>query len=124
MKLLFLIYVLFLGAVAKADCSEWFKKSKLKTGKSCIEKCVVLPTGMDTSFCPSLCEDLCSDRTYFEKLLGNYAYYPGLTSKEKELIRIYPNESITKYFLRGEELKRTGELDAGTLRVSSYLLQT
>jgi hypothetical protein len=49
---------------------------------------------MDTFLCPKQCPQFCDGRSFIEKLLGNIAYYPGLTAKERELIIMHPNESL------------------------------
>lgn len=88
----------FLSLVSFADsCEEWFRESQLKTDPKCLEKCTVLPTGMDTFSCPLLCTNFCNERAFFEKLLGNLAYYSDLNVRERELIRLHPKEAITVF---------------------------
>lgn len=89
-----LFFITSLASARQNDCESWFHKSGLKPGNECMIRCSALPTGMDTFLCPKQCVQLCDNRSFIEKLLGNIAYYPGLTAKERELIVMHPTESL------------------------------
>lgn len=99
MRAIIRFWFLFSLPVFSDPCADWFQRSQLKPGPQCVEKCAVLPTGMDTFARPSLCTDFCNERSFIEKLLGNLVYYPGLTTRERELVRLHPKEAITVFQL-------------------------
>ena len=113
-----LLIALWCGGVSADDCARWFKNGKIAVGPRCPSQCQVLSTGMGTFLCPRDCEKFCATRPDPKTGLGKYLFYPGLTSKEKELVAKYPKEAL-KVFIQKEKaqsatynkFKRDGERD-------------
>ena len=108
MKKLCTILVFLFAASCNAtdNCAQWFKKSKVPLGPDCLTKCTSLSTDLSTFTCPRQCASLCDERSLLEKLLGNLAYYPGLTTREKQLIIQHPTEAI-KVFVQKEKAENS-----------------
>lgn len=95
----FFITFLFFSTVTThaTTCEDWFLNRRISPGKDCVQKCLLLPTGMGDWECTSQCQKLCSSKSLLEKTLGQLAYYPGLTIKERDLITKKPYEAITVF---------------------------
>lgn len=90
--------LLFICSQSFGDiCTDWFAKSKLISGKGCVEKCTLLPVGLDSFLCPQQCNEFCSEKDLWTETLSRLAYYPGLTRSERDLIKKYPQQAITVF---------------------------
>jgi len=89
---------------SRADvCTDWFKKSKIKTGPECVTKCSILPTGMGTFDCPLGCKNLCANNASTplseHVVLSLLELYPALTRAEREFASKNPKDAMRGYLL-------------------------
>lgn len=104
MRLVYVFYTIFILVSLNAlnyshadNCTKWFEKSKLKPSPNCEMDCLLLPVDMGSSTCHNQCQALCNKKSVSETLLGSLLYYPGLNSKERELVEAYPKQALSVF---------------------------
>jgi len=101
------------------DCQDWFKKSKIIPGKSCVMDCALLQSGMATFDCSRFCEEFClhnQKKEVFDFGFKISAVYPGLTDEERRFVEKHPQEALQAYWLswRAESVCKTVYLVSNT----------
>lgn len=103
-------------SLAASNCEKWFAKRRITPGvPDCVVRCQLADLDMGTFDCPLQCEKLC--KTVLPRnLLDEYAYPPGLTDAEKDLIAKYPVDAAKIYKAKMEAEKSVERLFGGNFR--------
>ena len=98
-------------------CDDWFKRSGVKPGPTCLANCASLMTGMATFNCPTDCPRLCKETATTQFLFQLTDLYPSLTASERALASKDPSKALKAYQLSAKaesqchKLYNTSELN-------------
>ena len=99
---LFALLVFAPHSSADENCRDWFIKSKIKKGNTCIIECSGIITDMSTFNCADQCDEFCESGSKEALLFKLSDLYPGLTPAERALASKYPKELLQAYKLSWE----------------------
>lgn len=97
LKLLLSFFLLCLSHARADVCDDWFAKSKIKKGETCLNNCVIHKVDLRTFGCHSICNKLCDIDLTPDFIFTLSSLYPGLTDSERALSSENPGEAYIVY---------------------------